>query len=215
MVKFSKNRKGEMILEITPPSISFKGILKFFLFLLMNIFTPLFNFFDLLAEKRKLVISAVGLGLGLGLSIIVTQRPDILQAVNTQFCDDKVIVTELSIPRIGLYNQVSPLNTDDLTRTLFNHQLLQLTKFGSLTSSYPVVITNFNPFLSLSLDEVMMGDEVVVTGSNQGRYIFKVVDIREIESEYLPQVTALYSHSLIIYAPLNILRTRILVVIAR
>jgi len=216
LIKFSKNRRGEVVMEINPPEISLKKIFKFFAIFLISVFNPIFNFFDSLAENRKLVISAVGLGIGLGLSIVTTQRPDILQAFGSgEKINRLVSVSSLSIPNLNYYSAVNILEEDSLVSNVFSNKIFQLSKFGSLSSVTPIVITSFNQTSLIPLDKVVIGDEVKVRGSNKGAYSFRVVEVKEIEAEYLTQVISRYEKALVMYMPLNVLRTRILVVVAR
>lgn len=220
LFKFKKMRSGDLVLEFTPnvSRETLKSLIKWSFKFIFKIFSPIFYFFDKLAEKRKLVISSVGFGIGLGLSIIVTQRPDTLQAFPV-FENISVVGTQAKIikfPRIGFYELVKGGNLSDITQNVFENELIHVNGSGFLGQKSPVVIADLGTKNLLhSLESVKIGDEVVVIGKNNGTYKYRVIEIREIDSQYLNNVIDQAENSVVIYRSQNLLRTQLYIVVAK
>jgi hypothetical protein len=218
-VKIKKMRSGDVILELTPDfsNFSMKRVVKFFLSLLLKIFLPIFSLFDRLAEKRKLVISSVGLGIGLGLSIIVTQRPDTLQAFPVLVYKNNLgsSVEVLKISKLDLYATVRQASLTSFTENIVSDDLIHLEGSGFLGQNKPVVIADLSSRNLLSeIENLNIGDEIMAVGQNNGTYKYRVIEIREIEAQYLPQVIASKENSLVIYKAKNLLRTQLFIVVS-
>jgi hypothetical protein len=222
-----KLKTGDLVFEINPQSFGnlflfsrskFEKMIKLFLSLILIIFLPIFSVFDKLAEKRKLVVSSVGLGIGLGLSIIITQRPDVLQAFPV--LDNQISVGAeakyLKIPSIDIYSQVRRDGVDSLTKGIIEDELVHLNGSGFLGGSEPVVIADLSLKKILdNLEKIKIGDEIIIDGSNNGKYRYKVVEIRDTEAQYLQHVITKEVDSIILYKSNNLLRTQLFIVIAK
>jgi len=209
-----------MIFELTP-NISrgvAKSLIKSLVKFVYKLFSPIFGFFDQLAERRKLVISSVGLGIGLGLSIIVTQRPDALQAFPVleygKLTGSEVSV--IKINKLNIYETVKSGNLTNLYDNVLEDDLIHLEGSGFLGQKNPVVIADLgSKNLLKQMEAISIGDEIIVIGKNNGTYKYRVIEIREIEAQYLTNVIDKEENSLIIYKPENLLRTRLFVVVAK
>ncbi|NCQ65331.1 MAG: hypothetical protein COZ34_02890 [Candidatus Pacebacteria bacterium CG_4_10_14_3_um_filter_34_15] len=220
MIKIKKLRSGDMIFELTP-NISrgvAKSLIKSLVKFVYKLFSPIFGFFDQLDERRKLVISSVGLGIGLGLSIIVTQRPDALQAFPVleygKLTGSEVSV--IKINKLNIYETVKSGNLTNLYDNVLEDDLIHLEGSGFLGQKNPVVIADLgSKNLLKQMEAISIGDEIIVIGKNNGTYKYRVIEIREIEAQYLTNVIDKEENSLIIYKPENLLRTRLFVVVAK
>ncbi len=220
MIKVKTLKSGDVIFEITPKfSRTFlKNLIKFLVKLIYKLFSPIFSLFDKLAEKKKLVISSVGFGIGLGLSIITTQRPDTLQAfpLMDSFYSLGSQVSELKIPSLDLYETARSGSLLNLSDNLFENQLVHLDNSGKLGQMNPVVIADLGTKNLLEkIEEIRIGSEIIAIGKNKGIYKYKVIEIREVDAEYLPHIVAKEENALILYKANNILRTRLFIVVAR
>jgi len=213
-----KNPKGEIILEFSPEIITFKKVVKGILLILLKVSTPIFSFFDFLASKRKLVISSIGLGIGLGLSVLVTQRPDTIQAfpqlsVVNNF---NIRVERIVISSIDLSVNVVTGNVQNLVENIQLGELVHDERSSELGSSNPVVVADVGiKNILVNLESVKIGDEIQIQGSNNATYRFKVSEIRDIKAEYLPNVIGSQEESLILYKSKNVLRTKLYILIAK
>ncbi len=220
LVRIKKLRSGDIIFEFTP-YISreiIKRAIKWGFKLIFKLFSPVFLFFDKLAEKRKLVISSVGFGIGLGLSIIVTQRPDALQAF--PILENRTIAGAeariIKIPELNLYETIKSGNLTNLSDNIFSDELIHLEGSGFLGQNSPVVVADLgSKNLLKKIEAIKIGAEITVIGKNNGIYRYRVIEIRGIEAEYLTHIIATAENSLIIYKPENLLRTQLFVVIAK
>jgi len=195
-----------------------KRIIKGLLGFVFKIFLPLFSFFDKLAEKRKLVISSFGLGIGLGLSIIITQRPDALQAfpnlVNQMMVG--VEVKTIEIPKIDLSLNVRHNSLNSFVENVVSNELIHIDGSGYLGQNKPMVVADLSSKnLLMKIEGMGIGDEIVAIGKNNGTYKYRVIEIRETESQYLPHVIAKEENSLILYKSQNLIRTRVFIIVAK
>lgn len=219
-VEIKKQKSGDLILEINPDFFrpALKKVIKAFLRISLNIFLPIFSIFDKLAEKRKLVISGVGLGIGLGLSIIITQRPDTLQAfplMSNQMAAG-VEPRILRISQLDIYLSIKHDRLTSLLQNITTNELIHLDGSGFLGQKKPIIIADLSSKNLLNtFEEINIGDEIIIIGSNEGTYKYHVIEIRDTEAQYLPHVIAKEENSLIIYKPQNILRTQIFIVVAK
>ncbi len=218
IVSFKKNSAGDIIFEINPQNIRISLVIKTILLILLKITLPLFAFFDFLATKKKLVISSIGLGIGLGLSVLVTQHPDALQAFPelTSSKDNKIAVNQIQIPSIDFRSQVVPGNVQDIFENISLEYLIHDERSSELGGSFPVVVAQVGGLDILNnLEKVQIGDEVLVRGSNNALYQFRVTEIRDMKAEFLAHVIGANDESIILYKSKNVLRTRIYIVIAK
>lgn len=218
VLNLHKNSSGDLIFEINPQQISAKLIIKTILSIILKLFLPLFSFFDFLASKRKLVISAVGLGIGLGLSVLVTQHPDTLQAFPSLSLSNlsKIRAQNLTISSIDLSTGVETGSVQDLFENISLDVLVHDQRSADLGSYSPVVIADvgLKPILK-DLEKVKIGDEIIIKGSNNAKYIYRVTEIRDMKAEYLSNVIGVNDDSIIIYKSQNLLRTQLFMIIAK
>jgi hypothetical protein len=219
IISFKKKKSGDLFFELDLRAfLNIKQLIKFLLSILLYISNPVFRFFDFLASKRKLVISAVGLGLGLGLSVLVTQRPDALQAFPELINNNarQIEVSSLKIETIDLYTEVKKGSVVDVFNNLAINYLIHDDRSGNLGSKQPLVIASMgNRDILENLQAVEIGNEIILIGSNNGVYKYRVIEIRDAHADNLPAIISSQDNSLIVYKPTNFLRTKIYAVVAR
>lgn len=219
-VSVYKNAKNELVIEFQPQDLSLRKFLKFviksFLSLLVKIFTPIFAILDFLATKKQLVLSSVGLGIGLALSVLISQRPDALFAFPPMVDRKPQVYTQkMEIEKIDLSVPVELGTVQDILQTFSSSGLVHDERSAGLSSGVSVIFdTGVGDSLE-QFDKVRIGDRIELTGTNEAKYIYSVTEIRTVDSEYLPNVVGLYDEAVIIYKPLNLLRTRLYIVIAQ
>lgn len=218
ILSLHKNSKGDLIFEINPQIISAKLIIKSILSILLKLLLPIFSFFDFLANKRKLVISSVGLGIGLGLSVLVTQHPDTLQAFPLLSISSltNIRAQRLVISSIDLSVPVETGSVQDLLENISLDVLIHDNRSADLGSYQPVVISEVGLKTILKdLEKVRIGDEIIIEGSNNAKYLYRVTEIRDMKAEYLPNIIGVNDDSVILYKSKNLLRTQLFIVIAK
>lgn len=221
LISLRKNSSGDVIFEINPENITFRAVFKVFvkglLTLLLKLFLPLFSFFDYLASKKKLVISSVGLGIGLGLSVLISVRPDTLQAFPTRATAGADITAKsVTIESIDLQVSVERGSVQDLIANARLSAVIHDERSAGLGGSGVVVIADAsiqNIFENLEL--VALGDTIELTGTNNGRYTYVVTEIRDMQAEFLPNVIGAQSEAVILYKTKDLLRTQVYMVIAK
>lgn len=216
-----KSAQGDLILEIKPENFSVRGVLKaavkLVLSSLITITFPIFAFLDALASRKKLVISSIGLGVGLGLSVLITQRPDALQAFPDLATESTVEIraARVVIPSIDLSTSVTTGSLQDLLKNSTIDTLIHDDRSAAVGSSGPVVIADVGVTNILeNLEQVTIGDVVEVKGTNNATYNYRVTEIRDMKAEYLPNVVGAYQNVLILYKANNLFRTQLHIVIA-
>ena len=132
-------------------------------------------------KNRLFLVASMGLGLGLGVSVAVLQPSIQVQAVPDFLIREHVVSTEsIAIPTLGKEYLVSKTKTT-VVREVSSQGL-------GTTNSVVLEAQDRNMFLSGK--GLKIGDSLVVTGSNNGRYTYTVTQIRSIE---LGQEAELYS----------------------
>ena len=107
-------------------------------------------------------------------------------------------------------------NLTNLYDNVLEDDLIHLEGSGFLGQKNPVVIADLgSKNLLKQMEAISIGDEIIVIGKNNGTYKYRVIEIREIEAQYLTNVIDKEENSLIIYKPENLLRTRLFVVVAK
>lgn len=218
VISLTKSIKGDLIFEINPQKLSFKLLIKSLISLTLKILLPIFSFFDFLASKRKLVISSVGLGIGLGLSVLATQHPDTLQAFPSLALSNlsQIRPEQLVISSIDLSVPIETGSVQDLLENISLDVLIHDERSADLGSFKPVVISEVGlKSILKELEKVAIGDEISIQGSNNAKYLYRVTEIRDINSEYLPNVIGLNEDSLVLYKSKNLLRTQLYILIAK
>ena len=221
IIFLSKNAQGDLILEIQPDNFSVRGIVKFsirlFLTILIKVTFPLFSFLNLLATRKKLVISSIGLGIGLGISVLITQRPDTLQAFPTLLSSStaEIRASRVTVTSIDLSIAVVTGSVQDLVENISIDTLIHDDRSADLGARGPVVIADVGISNILeNLEKVSIGDTLEIQGSNSATYKYTVTEIRDMQAEYLPNVVGAYQDVVILYKAKNLLRTQLYMVIA-
>lgn len=217
IVDISKNKKGDVVFEFHPAQITAYEMIKQTFKLVLIIFVPFFKFLDFLALRRKLVIVSVGLGIGFGLSVLITQRPDSLQAFPTLGLNknSQVAIDSITIPSLNFFSTVNSGSLQDVFTNVLEHELIHDERSGNLTEGKTIVISSVGAKNILAdLEKLQIGDEIILTGSNTAEYSYKVIEIRDMQAEYLPHVISAHEDALILYTATNILRTQLYMVIA-
>lgn len=219
-INIKKHKSGDLVFELKPINYraGLKALIKLTLTMFLKIFVPFFKILDAMAERRKLVISSVGLGIGLGLSVIITQRPDAIQAFPTLISLEgyRVAVAVLRIPSIDLSVSVEDGHLQDIVENFTTDHVIHEKRSAGLGSKQTIVLADASARNLLpKLEEVTIGNEILLVGENNGTYNYRVTEVRSISAEYLPTVIADSDNALIIYKSNNLFRTHLHIVIAR
>ena len=154
------------------------------------------------------ILVAFGLGIGVALSVVVYARP-------------QTGVAEFSIIELAPRNVTTDVlkvdSVDVLNRVGQEEQSLQLTELSNslgIDKKSSIIEVKDRSVLS-KLENMIIGDNVTLIGSNNGLYTFHVVQTRysqHADPSYLLQV---YPQSVIVFGKVSILSNKYWIVVAR
>ncbi len=174
-------------------------------FIVSGLVKGLVSFFQavdrLLSHKAPLIISA-GLGLGIGLSLTVAGQPTMILATpSSQVMNSLAAVTarELRLPE---HKVAGPI--------LNNEQVVRLGEAG-----VSVITISTNDPIASDIRQVGLGESIQVVGSNNGVYLYQVVETREIPHHEFNTLLEQSQPTLLISTPVGLLQTADWVLVAR
>ncbi len=159
------------------------------------------------------LLALAGLGLGFGFTIIVGQRPVNSWASAQPTSDDQAItVAKVSLPH--LLTEIKVEQNEKLQPACLSDRAQLLG--GSLT--------NFNQAIVISgctrspvfnqLEKLNLGDEIILVGSNRGRYHYQVIEIKEVRSDDLSLLTQ-DKAAVVLFTPTDLFATQLFAVVAK
>lgn len=155
---------------------------------------------DQLAYKRLLLAVIFGLGLGVGFTFIVLERPDQTAAF------PEIVMAQANGPLPEVVELGSPEGAATLTQTdnLGSFFLLPSSNVVYLSTSARLgeagvtkIGVGQNSSLSEKIKNLALGEEIRLTGDNQGVYSYQVTEIRVIDSDDIGQLRCV-GHSCVI-----------------
>lgn len=169
-------------------------------------------------SQRWLLTTVMGLALGLGLAIGVSMRPDQLDAVPSVVVEDshKPVITKIVLPNQEIPLQVSAVEHIEVawwSQRHFAQHLLRSSKPGAVGTI--IIGGKATDELFASLEKITLGDTITLTGSNQGVYRYRVIELRTVSQDELTKVTQHFTETLVVYTASNQTGSELLVVIAR
>lgn len=197
MFNIRRNQKGEILLDIS--------------FNPFNFFYNTFSGLDYIFSSKIFYTIPTGLGLGFGFALIVFSQPTTIQADNF-ITDDKL--NNLVAKEIIIENQNFSTN---LTKQ-YSYTLLPLKWNNSnvFFESFP----NQNGQLmigskDIEIEELKLGEKVTIIGENNGKYIFSIFEIKQLNNNEINYLITDNQSKVIILSPENSLGTRYLSALAR
>ena len=213
-----RDKNGDLTIEFDLKNFSPKEVVRALLRFFVWFFTPVGLFFEQNAHKKQWLIATIGLGLGVALSIIVTQRPDGLQAFpqSAQFTTGGSLPQAIRIPAIDVYASVETREVRQLVSFQSRKIAIHDKRSAQIGSGGITLISDAWPSaLFDKLAQLELGDLIFVLGVHQAEYQYSVIEVRNISTEHLPALLALHSNALFVYTAANPLETELHVVVAR
>ncbi|NCN87537.1 MAG: hypothetical protein GW941_01430 [Candidatus Pacebacteria bacterium] len=198
MFSIKRNKKGEIILDLqlNPVPVVLKVA----------------NMIDKLLSSKVYYSIPMGLGVGFGFAIVVFSNPtnsianSNLQIENTT----KMIPKEITIKDINFTSQVITQTAYSLIPLTWENQTISFTNFPGKTDQQVIIASKDN-----FINEVSLGENVLIEGSNNGLYQFSVYEIKEIESKEINNLMVNNQAKVIILHPKNTLGTKYLTALAK
>lgn len=162
----------------------------------------LFSRLDALTGHRSALVATMGIGLGFGLSVVLFYQPTATQANLPVVSQAAVQAPTAMLVKLPKYETTEKV-TQDQPLLQLGEGLVTHVQFagGSDMATY--------------LGRASLGDAVEVTGSNNGLYRFAVVEIKYIDAERINTVLQQDATSLVLSAPLDFFKSKLLVLVAR
>ncbi len=230
-IRFSQRKSGKVYLEIVPKATSAstpndadavyrqqnRGFLKRILGVLITGTVKIVNYFDSPLAYRVFLAAVVGFGLGYGVSVTMINQPDMVQAIPAvDQSEHRVVAKMVRVPRLDVAFRVEEGKVQELMVPRA-HSLVHVSKSGSLGSQNTTIITHSGILAGRTgiLEEIQLADEIVVLGSNDAHYSYRVTGIVQAHSDELSANIEHSSEELILYLPQNMLRSELLIIKSR
>lgn len=202
-----RSKSGKTTISIWLPSLSIQQVLIRGLGYLSRMFALIDQVF---AHKAMVVICAV-LGITIGCTVVVAGQPRLVTASQDQldqFAQVQPVRLSIAETSLPVYEQVD------------RNQVLQVYAqpvrgFNSLDFSQRALVLKVSLAGANRLKNLALGTEIVVEGSNNGRYVFQVTAVKY---DHLDEVFAgvnLDQAGLVLFAPTGIISDEQVVVVAR
>lgn len=211
---YKRNLQGEIIINVNSHAIKI-----FFRWLVMvglvkplvGLINVLYASIDTVSHHKPLLFILAGIGIGFGMGIVVFQRPVVSLASPFPVYAQPTSVTadQLQIGGVSFRTQV-PIGENNLAS--ISH--LE-TSAGLHQNGTAVLVIGWRSEARTYLQNATIADLIQVIGSNNGRYTYRIVEIKEVDNELLPTLFNQNGRALVLYTPANLLQTKHLVIIAK
>lgn len=207
-VSLRKNKNGDVIL-----SFNFEVIGAWLASSLTWILVSLFQFLETIYQK-KILLGLAGLGLGFGFTLIVGQRPSLGWATNSTVINARLVdIEKVSLPQ--LFEEIK-VNRGEVTKPVCLSNTAQQLSGSLVETRRPIVLSGCQTQpVYAKLENLNLGDEVMLTGINHGQYRYRIIEIKETNTDGLNTLIGQSGRAAIIFTPTNIWETQFLVIVAK
>jgi len=179
-------------------------------------FKIIYSLFVALPSFRWVLISATGLGLGLGMSLIVFQNPQTSFASPVTYEIQKlkpdVFVSSLKINNQSLDEKVDYFKTETPKAKI---KVYETDQSEGLGISKLAILAVKDKNLVKNLERVLLGEKILLVGSNNGLYVFTAIETRIISKADLNQIISFYDDGIIIYGQKSWLNDEVVLVVGK
>lgn len=211
---YKRNQRGEIIINVN--SGAFQNFIRWLLIIslvkpLVGLINLLYASIDTVSRHKPSLFILAGLGMGFGMGLVVFQRPTVTLASPLPVSAQPSSVT---IDQLELGGVTFAVEAPGETTTLNSISFLE-TSAGVHQQGTSVLAMGWRSEARTYLSHATLSDMIQVVGSNNGRYSYRIVEIKEVESDGLPALFSQNGRALVIYTPINLLQTKYLVLIAK
>jgi len=174
--------------------------------MLKKIFKLTYKLAEILPSLRLALVASMGLGLGLGMSLVVFQNPQ------SSFASPVVIQPEvrlLTAKQLEINNEAVQVCQDHQDCKIIEEKNSQGLAKGQ------VILEIKDAKLIAQLEQVKLGDELNLVGSNNGRYSYEIIESRLADSETLSVLLELHDNGLILFAKKGLTKSQLVFVAAK
>jgi LPXTG-site transpeptidase (sortase) family protein len=174
-----------------------------------KILLSIFNFWsfiltslDRTTGKRVYVLIAMGLGLGIGMAISFYRFPPVVSAFPTQVNNQqiKLEIERISSPTLGLDVTVKSGSMELLPLVKLAGPAVHVVNSATIGQGQAIVIQGTKADYSFyNLDQVQLGQEILVQASNGGLYRYRTVETKLVTYDQLSTTFAQNSETLILF----------------
>lgn len=212
---YKRNPRGEIIINVNGAAAK-----NFFRWVFIaSVIKPLVGLIELLytslnyiSNRKPLVIISAGLGLGFGMGLVIFQRPmtTLASPLPIQRYASEVTIKTVAVG--GTEFEVSGTAAETSPLASITH--LE-TSAGVHQAGTSVLAVGWRHEAKPYLLSTTLNDPIQVIGSNNGRYSYRIVEIKEVENNVLPTLFTQNGRALVLYTPTNLLHTKFLVIVAK
>lgn len=171
--------------------------------------TVIFETLDEVSRHHTALFLIAALGLGFGMSLPIFASPDLSWADTEEI---SMTQADCSVKQLSFYRFQSAVTVLSADRS----SLIPNRSVAYQLSTQPLIIQgNWHSELSEILEQLTLGDEITILATNDGRYAYGVVEIREVKSTELPNLVHPGSQQLLLVVPTNVTQQSLLVVVAQ
>ena len=212
---YKHNQKGDIVINLNLSA--FRNLIWWLgVSLVGRPFVSLINLLyasiSVVSAHRPLLFILSGLGLGFGLGLVVFQRPMTTLASPFPLAAQKSLISARQLEVGHVLFEVTATDSETNNGQAIHH----LTTSAPLGTTGTVVLNvGWRHEINTYLEQTTLNDPLILIGSNNGRYEYRVVEIKEVGNEVLPTLFDQTGKALVLYTPSNLLQAKYLVVIAK
>jgi hypothetical protein len=191
MFSIKRNKKAEIILDVQLNPLP--------------VILRIANIIDKLFSSKVFYSIPMGLGIGFGFAIVVFSSPSStiansqLQVKNTA----QITPLEITLTDINYTSQVKNQTAYSLIPVKWNDNTINFINFPGKTDNQLIIASKSN-----FLNDVRLGEKVIIKGSNNGIYQFSIYEVKEIESKDINNLMVNNQAEVIILNPINMIGTK-------
>lgn len=198
MFSIKRNKKAEIILDVHLSP--------------MPVILRLANLIDKLFSSKIFYSIPMGLGIGFGFAIVVFSSPANTIANSQLQVNNRTQITplEITLTNINYTSQIRNQTAYSLIPVKWNDNTINFINFPGRSDNQLIIASKSN-----FLQDVRLGETVIIKGSNNGIYQFSIYEIKEIESKDINNLMVNNQAKVIILNPTNVLGTKYLTALAK
>ncbi|HEX7017970.1 MAG TPA: hypothetical protein VF209_03630 [Patescibacteria group bacterium] len=212
---YKRNSQGDVVINLNLSAFKYLGwwvILTLIARPFVSTINLLHSSINVVTNHRPLLFVLSGLGLGFGMGLVIFQRPmtTLASPFPVYAQQSAITIKEVSLADVSFSVALPDKEKTEVT------DIRHLTTSATLSQNGTIVLKVGGLSQAKNyLENVSLNDPIALLGSNNGRYTYQVIEIKEVDNETLPTLFSQNGKALLLYTPVNVLQTKYLVVIAK
>jgi hypothetical protein len=193
MFSIKRNRKKEILLNVN--------------FNLLDFLTNFFVTLNKIFSSKAFYLIPTGLGIGFGIGVVVFSQPSKINAgePTQQIIQQSVAPHRITIPEINFTSIISDQTNFSLLPINWKNDLIYFSNF-SYRGKAPLLISSKENIV----EDLKLGDKVVITGKNNGRYRYAITQTKQLPAKDFYRALEGVSAKVILISSTNFVGTELL-----